>query len=85
MSSGVPVVASAVDGIAEVCTHGKNALLSPPGDLGSFRNSLCRLIAGESLGETLGAEERRTVIQNYDIRSISRRIEGIYGELLGGN
>lgn len=83
MSSGVPVVASAVDGIAEVCTHGKNALLAPPEDLGSFRGSLCRLIADESLRETLGAEGRRTVIQNYDIRSISRRIEGIYGEVLG--
>jgi hypothetical protein len=85
MSSGVPVVASAVDGIAEVCTHGKNALLSPPGDLGSFWDSLCRLFAEESLRETLGAEGRRTVIQNYDIRGIARRIEGIYGEVLGGN
>ena len=85
MSSGVPVVASAVDGIAEVCTHGRNALLSPPGELGSFRDSLCRLIAEESLCETLGAEGRRTVIQNYDIRGITRRIEGIYGEVLGGD
>jgi len=85
MSSAVPVVASAVDGIAEACTHYKNALLSLPGDLGSFQDSLCRLIAEESLRETLGAEGRQTVIQNYDIRGIARRIEGIYGEVLGGD
>ena len=82
MSSGVPVVASAVDGIAEVCTHGKNALLSPPGDLGSFRDSLCRLIAEESLFETLGAEGRRIVVESYDIRVIARRIEEIYESVL---
>ena len=83
MSSGVPVVASAVDGIAEVCTHGKNALLSPPGDLGSFRDSLCRLIAEGPLCEILGNAGRRTVVQNYDIRGTVRRVEQIYGDILG--
>jgi len=83
MASGVPVVASGVDGIAEVCTHGKNALLAPLGDPKRFQDSLCRLIDSDNLCETLGVGGRRIVVERYDIRGIARQIEGIYGEILG--
>lgn len=82
LGSCIPVAASAVDGIAEVCTHGKNALLSLPGESGDFKDSLCRLIDSAALREHLGAEGRRTVMERYDIDGITREVEGIYGEIL---
>ena len=82
MASGLPVVASGVDGIAEVCTDGKNALLAPPGDRGGFEKAVRRLIDEESLRKTLCIAGRRRVEEHYDIRGIARRIEGIYEEVL---
>lgn len=82
LGSGIPVAASAVDGIAEVCTHGKNALLSPPGEPGDFKDSLCRLIDSAALRKHLGTEGRQTVMERYDIDGITRQVEGIYGEIL---
>ena len=82
MASGLPVVASAVDGIAEVCTHGKQALLVPPGDLGRFQDFLRCIIDGKVLRQNLGDEGRRSVLESYDIRGIARRVEGVYEEVL---
>ena len=82
MARGLPVVASGVDGIAEVCTDGKNALLAPPGDRGGFEKAVRRLIDEESLRKTLCIAGRRRVEEHYDIRGIARRIEGIYEEVL---
>jgi glycosyltransferase involved in cell wall biosynthesis len=85
MASGVPVVASSVDGVAEVCIHGKSALLASPGDFGNFEKALSCLIEEESLRKTLGVAGRRAVVERYDIRGIARRIEEIYGEVLRGD
>ena len=82
MASGLPVVASAVDGIAEVCTHGKQALLVPSGDLGRFQDFLRCIIDGKVLRQNLGDEGRRSVLESYDIRGIARRVEGVYEEVL---
>ena len=82
MASGLPVVASAVDGIAEVCTHGKQALLAPSGDLGRFQDFLRCIIDGKVLRQNLGDEGRRSVLESYDIRGIARRIERVYEEVL---
>ena len=85
MSSGVPVVASAVDGVAEVCADGKDALLVSPRDAESFRKALCCVIEEDSLRETLSVAGRRTVSERYDIRGIARRVEEVYAEILGGS
>ena len=82
MASGLPIVASAVDGIAEVCTHGKDAFMPPPGDLGRFQDFLCRLIESKILRQKLGDEGRRRILECYDIKSIARRVEMVYEEVL---
>jgi glycosyltransferase involved in cell wall biosynthesis len=82
MASGLPVVASAVDGIAEVCIHGKNALMVPPGDPEQFHESLRWLIEGKIFSQGLGAEGRRRILERYDIKSIARSVERVYEEVL---
>lgn len=83
MSCGLPVVASAVDGIAEVCTNGNDALLVAPGDSAGFAASLERVLRESSLREELGRNARATVLERYEIRKLTARIEALYDEILG--
>ncbi len=82
MACGLPVVASSVDGIAEVCTHDKDALLVQSGDADGFVAFMDKLISDGSLGSQLGAGARGTILERYEIRCLTRRIEGIYEEVL---
>jgi glycosyltransferase involved in cell wall biosynthesis len=83
MSCALPVVASAVDGIAEVCTNGHDALLIAPGDEDGFTQALSRILRDERLRKALGMNARNTILERYEIRHLVRRIEGIYEEVLG--
>jgi glycosyltransferase involved in cell wall biosynthesis len=83
MSCGLPVAASAVDGIAEVCTDGHDALLVVPGDVDGFTQALSRILRDEELRATLGRNAHNTILERYEIRHLVHRIEGIYDEVLG--
>jgi glycosyltransferase involved in cell wall biosynthesis len=83
MSCGLPVVASVVDGIAEVCTDGHDALLLPPGDVAGFATALKGILQDDGLRKTLGMNAQNTILDRYEIRQLVRRIEGIYDEVLG--
>lgn len=80
MASGVPVVASAVDGISEVCSDGVDSLLARPGDLISFEQSLSRIIRDQALRDDFASTGRRTILERYDIKGIAERIEQVYCE-----
>ena len=82
MASGLPVVASGVDGIAEVCTNEADALLVPPGDAVGFAKSLERLIRDESFRRKLSNHARQTVLSHYDISLLTRQIERLYEQIL---
>jgi glycosyltransferase involved in cell wall biosynthesis len=82
MASGLPVLASGVDGIAEVCTDGVDALLVPPGDVNGFAEAMERVIKEEGFREMLGANARKRVLARYEIRGLVRRIETLYEEVL---
>jgi L-malate glycosyltransferase len=82
MSSGVPVVASAVDGIAEVCRDRIDSLLAPRGDLTAFQQAISDLVRDGSQRESLGAAGRRTIQEQYDIGQIARRVEDVYAAIL---
>jgi glycosyltransferase involved in cell wall biosynthesis len=82
MACGLPVVASAVDGIAEVCTHRKDALLATQGQTNGFEEGCRLIITDESLRLDLGEAARRTILERYEISALVRRIEGVYEEVL---
>jgi glycosyltransferase involved in cell wall biosynthesis len=83
MATAIPVVASAVDGIAEVCTDGHDAILVTPRDVAGFANALARLQADRVLNKQLGDNARVTMINRYEIRFVARRVELIYDKVLG--
>lgn len=83
MASGLPVVASAVDGVAEVCTNEGDALLVPARDVRGFVSALERVLGEEGLARKLGENARATILKGYEIRGLVRRIETLYETVTG--
>ena len=82
MASGLPVVASSVDGIAEVCTHGENALLVRCRDVPGFVIAIEQVISRPELRAHLGRNARHTILDRYEIRNLVRRVEVISESVL---
>ncbi len=82
MACGVPVIASSVDGIAEVCTDGLDALLVPGQDSRRYVEAIERVISDREYAGLLGVKARVKMLNHYEIGGLARRIEEIYDEVL---
>ena len=78
----VPVIASSVDGIAEVCTDGLDALLVPGQDSRRYVEAIERVISDREYAGLLGVKARVKMLNHYEIGGLARRIEEIYDEVL---
>jgi colanic acid/amylovoran biosynthesis glycosyltransferase len=67
MSSGVPVVASAISGIPELVEDGVGGLLVAPGDPPAIAAALRRLHEDPALRRQLGQGARRRVVAEFDV------------------
>ena len=74
-----------VGGIPEVATNEGDALLLPARDIRGVVSALERVLGEEELARKLGANARATILGGYEIRGLVRSIEGIYGEVFGGD
>ncbi len=79
LAAGVAVVASDVDGLAEVL--GDAGLRVPPADVGALREALIRLRDDAPLRRALGERGPRRAAEHFDIRDTVRRYEALYREL----
>ncbi len=61
MASGLAVVGTGCGVLADKATHGRNALLSAPGDAAGFLANLRQAAANPGLANTLGAQARDDV------------------------
>jgi glycosyltransferase involved in cell wall biosynthesis len=80
LAMGKPIVATDADGLVDVLTHGKDALVVPRGDAAALAAAITRLLDNPSLAAQLGAEARSTGAR-YDIGAFVRKMERLY-ELL---
>jgi glycosyltransferase involved in cell wall biosynthesis len=80
LSLGLPVVATAVGGVAQAVSDGENGLLVPPRRPGDLAGALVTVTSDADLRARLGAEAAATGAR-YDIALSVRRIEAIYEEL----
>ncbi|HSD29331.1 MAG TPA: glycosyltransferase, partial [Vicinamibacteria bacterium] len=81
MAAAKAIVASAVDGCAEVLAEGKTGLLVPPKDAAALGAALLRTLDEPGLRERLGAAACEDA-RGYDIEATVRRIEALYDEVL---
>jgi glycosyltransferase involved in cell wall biosynthesis len=77
-AAGVPIVASAVGGVPEMCMDGRNGLLVPTGDAPALGDACVRLLADPELRSRMGAAGRDVARERYDIRVQAERLCELY-------
>ncbi len=82
LAAGVPLVASAVEGLKEVVDDGETALLIPPDDPPALAQAVTRILANPAFGSQLAARGSRTVRERYDAAQLAKRNQHLYTTLL---
>jgi glycosyltransferase involved in cell wall biosynthesis len=83
MASGLPVVATRVDGTPEAVEDGVTGFLVDPHDVEGLARRVARLLADPDEARRMG-ERARTRVGEFDIDEMVRRQEAIYEDLLQG-
>jgi glycosyltransferase involved in cell wall biosynthesis len=81
IAAGRPIVATAVDGTAEILRDGDNALLAEAGDVEGIATRLGRILDQPALGAAL-VDRARPLLAEFDIDAMVRSQEALYGRLL---
>jgi len=81
MAMGKPVVASSIEGYANVVTHGVEGLLVPPKDEEKLAQALISLLGDQSLRQQMGARGRLKA-KEYSWERIAQRVLDYYIRVL---
>jgi glycosyltransferase involved in cell wall biosynthesis len=84
MAVGVPVVASHVGGIPEVCTDGVTALLVPPEDPDALAVAIALTLADEAATQARVEAARADVCARFTQSAHAARLQAVYARVLGG-
>jgi glycosyltransferase involved in cell wall biosynthesis len=83
MASGLPVIASRVEGLSELIEDGSSGYLVAAGDADSLADRLARVLGDRELRARMGAAARDTVEERFTTDHMVRRIDAVYRGLLG--
>lgn len=78
MAWELPVVASRLDGIAEVITDGLDGLLVDRDNEAGFCRSLCRLLDDAAQRAEMGSRARLRIVERFSLKRMVGDIESIY-------
>jgi phosphatidylinositol alpha-mannosyltransferase len=79
MATGVPVVASDIDGYRDVVSHGKQGLLVRPRDEAALADAICTLFQDAASRKELGAAGQASAL-HFAWPQVAQRILYFYGE-----
>jgi glycosyltransferase involved in cell wall biosynthesis len=65
MAIGLPVVASDVDGIAQLVENDQTGFLVPPGDVSGFSNALKKILTNSMLAKSFAQNGRQKIGKSY--------------------
>ncbi len=82
MRSGLPVVASDVNGVAEAVRDGETGYLVPRGDVERLRDRIDRLLRAPALRAQLGAQGRARYEQHFTLTQCVAKTFAVYREVL---
>ena len=78
MACGLPVIACAGSGVAEVVQHGATGLLVPPSDVAAVMDALRSLLTDRGRCQAMGESARRYVELTADSDECIGRLESLY-------
>jgi glycosyltransferase involved in cell wall biosynthesis len=81
MASGLPIVASRIDGTAEVLTDGHDAFLVPAGENRAFAERLTTVLQDQPLAQRL-ARNALTRVRHFTAPAMAQQVESLYLEHL---
>jgi glycosyltransferase involved in cell wall biosynthesis/GNAT superfamily N-acetyltransferase len=79
LALGLPVVATAVGGVAEQLVDGESALLVPPGDPTALADAIGRVVSDHDVRCSLACASTGRA-SDFDVRNAVTRIESVYAE-----
>jgi glycosyltransferase involved in cell wall biosynthesis len=82
LAAGRPVVATAVGGVPDVVSHGRDGLLAEVGDVDGLAAALGRLAADPELRHRMGEAGRERTVPRYAVSRLVDDIDGLYRGLL---
>jgi glycosyltransferase involved in cell wall biosynthesis len=80
MALGVPIVCTPVGGISGLIEHGANGLLVSVGNPAQLAQTLVRCLTDSNLRERLRRAAYYRVSQDYEIKRVLAKLEGLYRE-----
>ncbi|HKB08517.1 MAG TPA: glycosyltransferase family 4 protein [Candidatus Polarisedimenticolia bacterium] len=81
IASGVPIVATSVDGTSEILRDGRTGIVRSPGDVEGLAAGVARLLHDRSYARAL-TERARSILAEFDIDAMVRDQERLYLELM---
>ncbi len=82
MAMGTPVVASRLDGMAEVIDSGTDGFLCASEKPESFVEEIRKLLSSPDLAEAIGTAARTKVLEKFSAERMVREVEAIYQRCL---
>ena len=82
MALGIPVIATPVEGTAEVLIDQVTGLLPPAEDPEALAKSIKTLLFDPKKGRTMARKAKEVVLQRFDAREYAQRLMEIYDEVL---
>ncbi|MFN3532199.1 MAG: glycosyltransferase family 4 protein [Candidatus Brocadia sp.] len=79
-ATGKPVIATDIDGVADILVNEKNALLVPVKDPNALAAAMMRLIKDAGLRTHLSSSIKATVSENFTAESMAKKIGALYQE-----
>jgi len=85
MAAGTPVIATAVGGLPDIISDGKNGILVPDGRPDEMAEAMQMLWQQPAIREKLAAEARRTVATRYTWSQVTQRMLTQYRNVLASD
>lgn len=82
MAMGLPIIASNLDGIAEVITDTYEGLLAEPGNAATFTSQVIRLLRDPDFAAQLAINARTKIESNHSVEIMTTAVESIYDKFL---
>lgn len=82
MISGVPVVATAVEGVPELVMNNKTGILIPPKDSRAMAEGINYIITHKDQAERMASNAKKHVLKLFSAKTMIKQIDLLYRELV---